>query len=109
MVQAAAANPTNIEHNFQLLKAVLDRYQFKPENVYGFDESGLLFGDDSSGGNVFTSAGAMVYQQAAGDKENVAAMVTICADGMYITPTIIFKGKNMSLLWHDANLKLKVK
>jgi hypothetical protein len=35
-------------------------------------------------------------------------MVTICGDGTYLTPIAIFKGKNISSAWHNANDLLKI-
>ncbi|KAF9503441.1 hypothetical protein BS47DRAFT_1369529, partial [Hydnum rufescens UP504] len=42
--RAAAVNPAAIEHWFKLLKAQYNKYKFPPNAIYGFDESGFLFG-----------------------------------------------------------------
>jgi len=108
--RAASANPAYIEHNFKLFKVLWDKYQFKPKNVYGMDESGFPFGGDESGNVVYCDVEATIqHQQTEGNRENVTAIVTICADGTTVTPTVIFKGKNMNSAWHDANLLLEMK
>ncbi|KIK93752.1 hypothetical protein PAXRUDRAFT_39500, partial [Paxillus rubicundulus Ve08.2h10] len=43
------------------------------------------------------------YQQHDGNRENITVMVTICADGDSIAPTIIYKGKGFLTNWHQDN------
>src|SRR5271170_3901360 len=45
---AAAVNPTNIKHYFDLLGAVMNKYNFEDENIYGFNETGCPFGGDGT-------------------------------------------------------------
>jgi hypothetical protein len=107
--RAAAVNPTNIKHYFDLLGAVMNNYNFKDENIYGFDETGCPFGGDETKERVYTSRGESVqHQQSEGNRENVTAMVTICADGTYLIPIAIFKGKHIQKAWHKANSLLKM-
>ncbi len=47
-------------------------------------------------------------KQGEGNRENVSAMVTICADGTYTTLTAIFKGKNYNLAWAKADNTLNM-
>jgi hypothetical protein len=108
--RAASANPTAIDHNFKLFKVLWDQYQFKDENVYGMDESGFPFGGDEHNSIVYCGTDTAVqYQQTEGNKENVTAVVTICADGTAVVPTVIFKGKYVNSAWHNANSTLKMK
>jgi hypothetical protein len=46
--RAAGVNPTAITHWFSLVEAAFQEYDFTPENVYGFDESGFPFGGDGA-------------------------------------------------------------
>jgi hypothetical protein len=108
--RASSASPTNIEHNFKLFKALWDKYQFEPENVYGMDESGFPFGGDEIGNVVYCDTATTIqHAQAEGNRENVTAVVTICADGTTVVPTVIFKGKHLNSAWHEANLQLELK
>ena len=38
------------------------------------------------------------------NRENVTAIVTICADGTTLQPTIVFKGKNFMKKWGTNNV-----
>ena len=106
---AAAVNPTNIKHYFDLLGAVMNKYNFEDENIYGFNETGCPFGGDETKECVYTSRGESVqHKQSEGNQENVTAMVTICADGTYLVPITIFKGKHIQKAWHKANSLLKM-
>lgn len=44
------------------------------------------------------------HKQGGADRENVMAIVTICADGTALTPTIIFKGQNIMAKWGENNV-----
>jgi hypothetical protein len=44
------------------------------------------------------------HKQGGADSENVTAIVTICANGMTLRPTIIFKGQNFMSKWADNNV-----
>lgn len=109
--RAAAVNPATIAHYFQLLKATLDEFNFSPEEIYGFDESGFPFGGDVVNERVYGGSGGVQHKQDEGNKENVSVMVTICADGTYTTPTVIFKGVHFNSAWVETlrNSRLKVK
>ena len=44
------------------------------------------------------------HKQGGADRENVTAIVTICADGTVLNPTVIFKGKNIMAKLGDNNV-----
>jgi hypothetical protein len=46
----------------------------------------------------------MQHKQGGADRENVTALVTICADGTVLQPTIIFKGQNFMQKWQQDNV-----
>ena len=46
----------------------------------------------------------MQHKQGGADCENVTAIVTICADGTVLNPTVIFKGKNIMAKWGENNV-----
>lgn len=105
--RAKAVNPTVMDHYFTLLKTMLDEFGFRPEEIYGFDESGFPFGGDETRERVYIPKGGDGKSQAEGNRENVSVMVTICADGSYITPTIIFKGKKFDSEWAEVEAELR--
>ncbi|KIJ36162.1 hypothetical protein M422DRAFT_179827, partial [Sphaerobolus stellatus SS14] len=52
------------------------------------------------------------HKQGTANKETVTALVTICADGSVLRPTIIFKGKNLRFAcspngWTDGELAMR--
>ena len=44
------------------------------------------------------------HKQGGADRENVTAIVTICANGTTLCPTIIFKGQNFMSKWAANNV-----
>lgn len=76
----------------------------KEENIYGMDESGF---PPSHGGveRVVGRRGAKAQHKiGSANRENVTALVTICADGTALKPTIIFKGQRFQANWMKNNL-----
>ncbi|PPQ86722.1 hypothetical protein CVT24_012473, partial [Panaeolus cyanescens] len=89
---------------WEILGSTISEYDIKPHNIYGADECGVLMrGLERE--HVFAERGkpGLVYQQRAGSRENTTALVTICADGTSIRPTIIFKGKHYQVKWAENN------
>ena len=103
--RAAAVNPVAIGQWFDLLGAVLTQYQFEPQDIYGFDESGFPFGGDGRRLRVVTRPNASIQHiQRGGNRENVTVMVTVCGDGSALAPTILFKGKRIMKDWESWNV-----
>ena len=44
------------------------------------------------------------HKQGGAECENFTTIVTICADGSTLKPTIIFKGKDFKQKWNDNNV-----
>ncbi|KIJ25875.1 hypothetical protein M422DRAFT_138824, partial [Sphaerobolus stellatus SS14] len=44
------------------------------------------------------------HKQGTANRENVTVLVTICGDGTFIPPTIIFKGKKIQQGWNKDNI-----
>ncbi|KAF5329630.1 hypothetical protein D9619_009466 [Psilocybe cf. subviscida] len=89
-----AANPNTIKRWWELLEQVLTTRKVTPENIYGTDEVGVQPQGQGEKERVFGRPGKTApYQQRAGTRENITLIVTICADGTAIAPTVIFKGK----------------
>jgi hypothetical protein len=107
--RAAAVNPPTITHYYDLLKATLLEHGFTPGEIYGFDESGFPFGGDGIRERVYGGDSSVQHKQSEGNRENVSVMVTICADGTYLTPTVIFKAKHFNSAWAEMETELKVK
>ncbi|KAL5530820.1 hypothetical protein ACEPAF_7078 [Sanghuangporus sanghuang] len=68
------------------------------------DESGFPPSDNSKCYVVGTRGKKNQYMQGGANRENVTAIVTICADGSYIKPLVIFKGQNIYSKWLQNNV-----
>ena len=44
------------------------------------------------------------HAQGSADRENVTSIITICANGTVLKPSIIFKGQNVMKKWGDNNV-----
>jgi hypothetical protein len=67
------------------------------------DESGFPPGQTGKKRVVGRCGTKLQHVQGGADKENVTVIVTICADGTVLKPTIIFKGQNMMTKWGEGN------
>ena len=99
-----AVNPHANAHYWAELERLFEIYKFKREACFGSDEIGIMArGSDRE--RVITSRKRKgpQYQQRAGTQENTTVIVTICADGTSIPPTVIFKGAAYQVSWGDDN------
>lgn len=101
--RARALNPGIVKHWFQIVKKELVDKGFVPENIYGMDESG--FPPSNQGRERVCGRRGTKTQHKSGNanRENVTVLVTICADGTVLRPSIIFKGKNFLAKWAENN------
>ena len=97
-------NKEAVTHWFQLIEERLVKRGIKTHNIYGMDESG--FPPSHSGKErVVGRRGSKIQHRASGaNRENVTALVTICADGSTLKPIIIFKGCNFMKNWGKDNV-----
>ena len=104
MQRARALNPEVVDTWFDLVERWVVNQGIKKEDIYGMDESGF---PPSGQGTERVVGGRGVktqHKQGGADWENVTALVTICADGTALRPTIIFKGKNFMKKWGKDNI-----
>jgi len=73
-------------------------------NIYGMDESGFPLSDQGQQCVIGCCGNQVQHKQGGADHENVTALVTICADGTALEPTIIFKEMNFMNKWGDNNV-----
>ena len=76
----------------------------KPENLYGMDETGCPPSDQGTECVIGECGTKMQHAQGGADRENVTALVTICADRTVLWPMIIFKAKNFRSSWGNDNV-----
>lgn len=75
----------------------------KPGNIYGSDESGFFPSGNVRQRVVGPTGKTTQHQQSDGGRENTTVMATICADGTYTCPVVIFKGKAFQVKWDQEN------
>lgn len=103
-----AVNENTKEEYFKLLKSALDGIDsdglpISPDLIYGTDETGIQQGIGTRE-RVFGPAKQSVqHQQRSGTRENITVIVTICADGTSLAPSVIYKGECFQASWHQDN------
>ena len=101
---ARAMNPDVVKHWFDLVKEHISDKDIKPHNIYGMDESGFPPSDQGRQRVIGHCGNRVQHKQGGADRKNVTALVTICADGTALEPTIIFKGMNFMKKWGENNV-----
>ena len=102
--RAQSMNPEAKRKWFELLQEFIVEAGIRPEDLYGMDETGCppsVQGTERVCGSRGTKT---QHKQGGADRENVTAIVTICADGTALRPTIIFKGQNFMTKWAENNV-----
>lgn len=102
--RAKSLNPKAVEHWFDLVEKVIEKEGVRPEDIYGMDESGFPPSNQGTQRVVGRRGTKTQHKQGGANKENVTAVVTICADGTTVTPLIIYKGKKAQKRWFDNNV-----
>lgn len=104
MQRAQALNPEAVKHWFDLVEELVVNTGIKKEDIYGMDESGFPPADQGKSKVVGARGTKTQHKQGGADRENVTAIVTICADGTSLRPTIIFKGQGFTESWFSDNV-----
>jgi len=99
-----ALNPTNVKLWFDMVKEHIVDAAVRPENIYGMDESGFPPSDQGTQRVIGRRGTKTQHAQGSGERENVTAIITICADGTVLKPSIIFKGQNVMKKWGNNNV-----
>ena len=101
--RAQSLNPEAVQSWFKLVEEFIVKAGIAPENIYGMDESGFPLAYSGKERVVGARGTKTQHKQGGADRENVTAVVTICADGGTISPLLIFKGKNLKDTWVQNN------
>lgn len=97
-------NPEAKKRWFDLVEEFVVKAGIRKEDLYAMDESSC---PPSAPGMEQVVGGRGVktqHMQGGADRENVTVVVTICADGTTLHPTIIFKGMNFMSSWANDNV-----
>lgn len=102
--RARALNPEAVKAWFKLVKEMVVDRGIKEHNIYGMDESGFPPSNQGTQRVVGRRGSKMQHKTGSANRENVTALITICADGTTLNPTVVFKGKNLLKKWGDNNV-----
>ena len=102
--RARAMNPEAKKKRFELVEEFVVKTGIRAEDLYAMDETGCPPSDQGTERVVGARGTRTQHKQEGGDRENITALVTICADGTKLQPTIIFKGQNFMLKWGRDNV-----
>lgn len=106
--RAQALNSATVNHWFDLLEmhAVKgkDGQDIWREDIYAMDKTGNTSSDHGIHRVIGQWGTKTQHKQGGADRENITSIVTICADGTALSPTIIFKGKNFMKKWGQNNV-----
>lgn len=102
--RAQSLNPGNVNHWFELVKREIVDREVKPENIYGMDESGFPPSNQGTSRVVGRKGNKVQHKQGSGNRENATGLITICADGTYLQPLIVFKSEYLHTQWFDNNV-----
>ncbi|KAF9225130.1 hypothetical protein BS17DRAFT_807511 [Gyrodon lividus] len=98
-----AVNPHTHKAWCNLLKEMLEREKIEEDCLWAADETGFQPGGRTRQCVFGPAKKKIQHQQHNGNRENITVMVTICADGEDIAPTVIYKGQAFSTNWHQDN------
>src|SRR5580698_9014771 len=102
--RAGAMNPEAKKKWFELVEEFVVKLGIAPGNLYAMDETGCPPSDQGTERVVSGRGTKTQHKQGGADRENVTALVTICADGSVLKATIIFKGQNFMRKWGENNV-----
>lgn len=91
--RAKSLNPNAVAQWYERIKKYIVDLGIDPSLIFGMDESGFPRGNTGKA-RVLASKGTKTqHKQGNADRENVTAIVTICADGTTVKPMIISRPK----------------
>ena len=102
--RAKCLNPEAVASWYDLLEEELVKKGIRKEDIYGMDESGFPPSDQGTQRVIGRRGTRVQHKQGGANRENVTALVTICADGTSLTPLVIFKSKNAMSAWGKDNV-----
>jgi hypothetical protein len=105
--RSRAVNPITKEAFFKLFRETVEgngeEDVIVSELIWGADETGFQEGIGGKERVIGPKIKSIQHQQRGGDRENITAIVGICADGTSIPPAIIFKGECFQTSWKQEN------
>lgn len=102
--RARSLNPAAVQDWFDLVEEHVEKAGIRKEDIYGMDESGFPPSNQGTERVIGRRGTKTQHKQGGGDRENVTAVITICADGSALRPLIIYKGTYFMARWNENNV-----
>lgn len=103
LARTAAMNRAEIEDYFKLLQSVMEENQLfdKPANIFNMDETGLQLNNRPN--DVLAAKGSKVVSTVTSTERGETVTLIACcnAEGSFLPPAAIMKGKNKKQEWED--------
>lgn len=101
--RARAVNPNTVRSWFEMIQRQVVVPGILPQNQYGMDETNFLEGQEHKIRVAGRKGQKNTYKHHGGSRKSCTVIVTICADGTVLKPTIIFKGTKLLRRWGEVN------
>lgn len=101
--RSRAVNENTNEAWFGLYRDTKTKFDVPDDLIYGSDETGILPGGGTTQRMIGGKGKKVQHQQRSGDRENITIIATICGDGSYLSPIVIFKGSAFQTKWAQDN------
>jgi hypothetical protein len=86
------------KYYFALVNSKIKDYDVQLQNIYNMDEKGFSLGTMTKQYRIFTKAAVqkkrVLGHSQDGNREWITILATICADGTWCPPAVIFAGKS---------------
>jgi len=107
---AQAFNKPTVTQHFDLLEAIIKKYEIPAENIYNMDEKGVQWGSGHKAQvqkYFFPWNKHLKYKLHSANLELVTIVECIAANGKYVSPGIIFEGKQQyEWAWFEVDPKI---
>lgn len=104
LARASGMNRTDVNKYFDLLEKTMSKEDLlnKPASIYNMDETGLQLNNEP--GKVVAKKGSKdVHLVTSAEKRETITVIACCnAEGNFLPPFCIFKGKNKKNEWQDC-------
>jgi hypothetical protein len=107
---AQAFNKPTVTRHFDLLEAIIKKYDIPTENIYNMDEKGVQRGGGRKAQAqkyFFPRNKRPKYKLRSANLELITIVECVAANGEYISPGIIFEGKQQyEQAWFEVDPKI---
>lgn len=102
-VRANALNPESVEHWFELVKKSFEEHQFKPENIWGMDETCGWNSTSQQEMVIGPNKAKIQHMTLPLNRDSNTLIVSTSAAGKVLHPYCIFAGKKEQSAWSAHN------